>query len=172
MNAKSPALALNSQDLMTHLDARMTSLRYMCLSSAGLAISSAGSAKKKVKISNTTTYLVNGVFCSKTTAEVAFTATTHDIAANASSVQEACYLLTLVADGTPTITMGTVSTGAGTALLPSVPSGGTPIGFVRIAVAAGSTIFDATSDDLDAAHLTTTYVNLGGPVDSTFAAAL
>ena len=170
MDALDAKYGMRNQDLMTGLDNRTTALRNMCLSSAGLVIGSVSTAK--VKIANTVTYLSDGVFKSKTTAEVAFTTTTHNITASASAVQEACYLLTLASDGTPTLTMGTIATGSGASYLPSVPSGGTPIGYVRVAVAAGSTSFAANSDALSAGHLTVTYVNLGGPVAPTFAAAL
>lgn len=138
-------------------------LRNCALSSAGLAISG---SKKKVLIGNTVTYLSGGLFKSKTTAEVGFTATTHDIAADASTVQEAVYAVSLQADGTPIITMGAIATGAGAAVRPQTPLGETLIGYVRVAVAAGATSFDATSDDLDAAHLTVTYTNAALPPDS------
>lgn len=159
MLARSSGYALDQAALENQFDAIHTALSNMALTSAGLAIGSG--SKKQVKIANTVTYLSSGIFKSKTTAEVAFTATTMDIPANASTVQEAVYLLTLAADGTPTITMGTIATGSGNATLPERPSTGTPIGYARIAVAAGATDFDATSDDLDAAHLTVTYVNMG-----------
>lgn len=150
---------LAHQGLMDRLDAITDSVRYMALSTPGLAIGAV--SKKKILIANTVSYLHNGVFKSKTTAEVAFTATTHDIPANADSVQEAVYMVCLAADGTPSVHMGTIATGANNALLPEVPAGKTPIGYVRIAIAAGATKFDATSDDLDAAHITDTYVDLG-----------
>jgi len=159
MTKRDASYAGSRQAYMDQYDYIITRLKNMCLSAAGLVIGSG--SKKKVKIANTVTYLSDRIFKSKTTAEVDFTATTHDIAANASSVQEAMYLITLSANGTPTVTMGTVSTGAGTAKLPEIPSTGTPIGAVRVAVAAGSTIFDATSDDLDAVHLTVTYYDYG-----------
>lgn len=136
----------------------LTASRDRCMSSAGLAIGT--SSTSAIKIVNTVTYVLDAILRTKTTAEVAFTATTMDIAANASSVQEACYLVSLNSAGTPTITMGTIATGAGNAAVPATPSGNCPIGYVRIAVAAGSTIFDASSDALNASHLTVTYVNL------------
>jgi hypothetical protein len=136
-----------------------TWLSNRCTSAAGLAIGS--SSKAKVKIVNTTTFLSGGIFKSKSTAEVVFTATTHDIAAHATLVQEAMYLLTLAADGTPTLTMGAIVSGAGNAVLPELPATGTPIGAVRIAIAAGATPFDASTDELDAAHITDTYYDYG-----------
>lgn len=155
----SPTVAGSQQALMTQLDAMHTAQKYRALSTGGLVIGS--TSKKEVKIASTIAYLHDGVFKSKTTAEVGFTATTHDIAPNASAVQEAVYLLCLIADGTPSWVMGTIASGAGLALLPEVPSGKTVVGYVRVAVAAGATLFNATTDDLDAAHLTVTYVNLG-----------
>lgn len=159
MLAKDAKYGMYDKNLMDHFDAMHTSMNYRALSTGGLAIGS--TSKKEVKIASTINYLHNGVFKAKTTAEVAFTATTHDIAPNASSVQEAVYLLSLIADGTPTLTMGAIATGSGAAKLPDVPSGKTPVGYVRVAVEAGATLFNATTDDLDAAHLTVTYVNLG-----------
>ncbi|KKL93229.1 hypothetical protein LCGC14_1876820, partial [marine sediment metagenome] len=38
---------------------------------------------------------------------------------------------------------------------------GTPIGYLRLAVAAGATDFDATSDDLSDGHLTDTFYSIG-----------
>lgn len=159
MNVLDRDKALNQQKVMDLYDGLLHRIRNMAFTAPGLAIGS--SSKAKVKITNTVTYLSDGVFKAKTTAEVAFTATTHDIPANASAVQEACYLLMLAADGTPSLVMGTIASGSGNAKLPEIPSTGTPIGYVRIAIAAGSTKFDASTDELDAAHITDTYVDLG-----------
>lgn len=128
-----------------------------CHSAAGLVIGS--SSAKKIKITNTVLFTILGVFKSKTTAETAFTATTHDITAVAGSIQEAVYLVSLDASGTVTITKGTTATGSGNAEIPSCPAGNAAIGYLRLAVAAGSTDFDASSDDLSAGHLTDTYVD-------------
>lgn len=130
----------------------------VCLSPPTLVIGTG--AASKIKITNTVVFLNKGVFKSKATAEVTFTATTHDITADSSLVQEAVYLVSLQADGTPIITMGTVASGAGNALIPSTPAGETAIGYLRLAVAAGSTDFDASSDLLSAGHLTDTYVDI------------
>lgn len=145
-----PEYALNHQGLMDSFD-------YRCLSAPGLAIGTGSAAA--VKIANTTTFLNAGIFKSKATAEVAFTATTHDIPANAASVQEAVYLVCLAADGTPSLTMGTIATGAGNAAIPARPANLTQIGYVRIAIAAGATPFDASTDLLSAGHITDTYVD-------------
>lgn len=158
--AKDAALGDKVAGVITLVNSIKAALLYMTLAKAGLAIG-ATSPKKGVTIANTVTYLINGVPKTKTTAEIAFTATVHDIAANASVVREAVYLLSLAANGNATITKGVEATGAGKALVPDCPSGQAPIGHVRIAVAAGATSFDATSDDLDAGHLTVTYTDLG-----------
>lgn len=159
MLALNPVKALAHQDLMDMFDQLQTRMKYRALSAPGLVIGS--TSGQKVKIANTVTYVHNGVFKSKTTAEVAFTATTHDITNDADTVQEAVYLLSLDASGTPTLTMGAIASGAGAALLPEIPSGKTPIGYVRIAVAAGATPFNASTDLLSASHLTVSYVDLG-----------
>lgn len=159
MLANSTDYADNHQAMMTFFDLLHTANSNRAFTSGGLAIGS--SSKAKVKIVNTVTYLSSGIFKSKTTAEVAFTATTHDITNSTTSVQEAVYLMTLAADGTPTLTMGAIATGAGNAKFPERPATGTPIGAVRIAIAAGATPFDASTDELDAAHVTDTYYDLG-----------
>lgn len=150
---------MNQQNVMDQFDHMYHRMGNRALSAAGLAIGTGSAAQ--VKITNTVTFLSDGVFKSKTTAEVAFTATTHDIPANASAVQEAVYLVMLAADGTPSLVMGTIASGSGNAKLPEIPATGTPIGYLRLAVAAGATAFDASTDLLSAGHLTDTYVDLG-----------
>lgn len=159
MTALDSLIAGGSQALMTRFDAIDTQLKYQCLSNPGVVIGSTSAAT--VKIANTTAYTHGGVFKSKTTAEVPFTATTHDIAADADTVQEACYLLCLAADGTASLVMGDVASGSGEALWPAHPGNLTPIGGVRVAVAAGSTNFDASTDLLSATHITDTYYSFG-----------
>lgn len=130
------------------------------LSNAGLAIGT--SSKAKVKVVNRLDYCFDNVAASIAAAtEIAFTDATHDIVAHASIVQEAYYLLSVASGGTTTVTKGaTADTGAG--VIPDTPANGIAYGYVRVRVAAGSTNFQATNDDLDAAHLTVTYVNLVG----------
>src|SRR5579885_878008 len=80
----------------TAMDSLQAAMKYMALSAAGLTIGDVGSSEKhKVKIANTVTYLNNGLFKTKTSAHVAFTDTTHDIAADAGAVKEAVYLMSL-----------------------------------------------------------------------------
>jgi hypothetical protein len=158
MNKNSPGAAFHQQGVMDLFDAINTVHANRALSAAGLAIGTTSAAK--VKIVNTVTFLSGGVFKSKTTAEVAFTASVHDIAANATAAQEAKYLLCLDSAGTPTLTMGAIA-GAGLSALPELPAGVSPIGYVKVSVAAGATKFTASTDLLSAGHLTVTYVDLG-----------
>lgn len=128
-----------------------------CMSAAGLAIGTSDPAK--VKIVNTVNYVVAGLFKSKTTAEVAFTAVTHDIAANATLVKEASYTIALSANGTASITMGAIAVGAGNSIQPPAPANTVEIGRVIIAVAAGATSFTAGTTQLSNGALTVTYTD-------------
>lgn len=128
-------------------------------SAPGLTIGS--SSKAKIKIANNVAILAGGVPGIVTAAEVAFTATTHDITANVSAARERWYLLSSQQDGTVTLTAGTQgATGAGT--IPTTPADEAPLGLVLLTVAAGATDFDASSDNLDAAHITDLYYDLVG----------
>lgn len=169
MLALDPAIAGSQQSLMDHFDAMVKNYANVATSPAGLAIGSSSTAA--VKIVNTTTFNSStvaapgvGVPKSKTTAEVAFTATVHDIPANAVSVQEQVYLITLDSAGTPTITAGGITSGLNSAPLPTRPALGANgtsfaavIGYVRIAVNAAvpgsGTNFVAGTTALSAARL-------------------
>ncbi len=155
------AEGMNAQSLMSLLDELNDSLNNRPLTDPGLVIGSSSAAT--VKIANTTKFLIDGVFKSKTTAEITFTAG-DDITADASTIQEAIYVLSLDASGAGTLTKGATASGSGNAVLPEyndLPESEAVIGYVRVAVDAGSTDFDAGSDDLSAAHLTDTFVSLG-----------
>ena len=136
----------------------------MALGKPLLAIGTSSAAA--IKITNAFHLLVGGSPTTVAAAEKAFTATTHDIPANASLVQEAVYLLSADNAGAVTLTMGTIADGAGNATIPSTPANQVAFGYLRLAVAAGATDFDATTDLLSAGHLTDTYVDLShGPKD-------
>ena len=128
------------------------------------------SSTTKIKFTNRVQFTIAGVVGTPVAAatETAFTTTTHNITANASSVQEAVYLVTVVAGGTVTITKGTTATGAGNAVIPDPPASSAVVGYVRVAVAAGATNFAANSDALSAGHLTVTYTNVLGIWDAGF----
>lgn len=129
-----------------------------CGPAPGLTIGSSDPAK--VKSANTTNVCVDGVIATYTTFEVAFTATSDDIAADAGVEREAVYLVLINSAGTKSLYKGTEASGAGAAAVPMTPEGYACIGYCRVTVAAGSTKFDATSDALSAAHITDAYVDL------------
>lgn len=150
------------QPIMDSTDRARIDVMNMALTSAGLAVGTG--ATTSVKVVNTVTYLCAGLFCSKTTAEVAFTVTTHNIPANANSIQEQVYAILVNAAGTLTIVAGGIATGSGQAPLPENPADGlTVLGYVRIAVNAGTpgagTNFVAATTSLSDARLTVTYTN-------------
>lgn len=160
MNQLIPATALNHQSLMDLFDSVNTAQNYRCLGSPGLVIGTSSTAA--VKIANTTPYLWGGQFKSKTTAEIAFTATVDDIPSNASSAQERLYVLGLDAAGNGKLIGGAIASTAGGALYPepSAYAGYTPIGAVRVLCASG-TGFVAGTTALSAAGITATYYNIG-----------
>lgn len=88
-------------------------------------------------------------------AGTAFTATTHDIADPTALPREAIYVLSVAVGGTITITKG-ADAAAGAAVAPATPANEVKLGEVLIQH-DGTAIFDATTDQLDAAHLTVTY---------------
>jgi len=159
MNTLSKEAAQSHQQLMDLFDELNTNLQNRCLTDPGV-VRGTGDAHL-VKLGGTPTYLNGGIFYAASSAEVAFTATTHDIEADADTVQEACYLLCIDAADALTLHMGAIATGAGNALLPEIPTDLTPLGYLRLQVAAGATDFDASTDLLSAAHLTDTFVDIG-----------
>jgi hypothetical protein len=158
-----PAIGMSRQDIMNHLDNLVYNQRnYLSTNTpAGLAIGTSSTAA--VKQVNAIKYRAAGAIYSKGAAnEVAFTATTMNIPANASSVQEALFVICINAAGTLSIVMGAIATGSGNALLPersTIPDGVCPLGTVRIAVAAGSTNFVAGTTALSHGALTVTYTD-------------
>lgn len=121
---------------------------------AGLAI---GTAKVKVLIANTVTALVAGTRVAKTTAEVAFTATGHDIAKS----KQARFLYSMDNAGTVTVTKGSDYALADVAPYPAQPASSYLLGHVLIATGAGA-IFDATTTELDDVAITVTYTDCLG----------
>lgn len=88
-------------------------------------------------------------------AGTAFTATTHDIADPDANPREAIYVLSANAAGTITITKGATAV-EDAAVAPATPAGQVKIGEVKVQH-DGTLPFDATTDALNAAHLTVTY---------------
>ena len=116
-----------------------------------LAIGS--SSKKKVK-NSAFSVMRDGVISLTASTETAFTATTDDLAKSTGAV----YNVYLDATNTIKILKGTATAGGIGAVCPATPSGGMKIGEVKIVVNADA-IFNATTDDLDSAHITDTYTN-------------
>ena len=117
------------------------------LGSAGLAIGT--TSTEAVLVANTTPFLIDGVFYSKTSAEVKFTATTHDIAAT-SETKEAYYVYSINSAGTVTVTMGVIAP-EGYGALPDytdLPSDQAILGYLKLVVNSGQT-FDARTTALD-----------------------
>jgi hypothetical protein len=139
-----------------------------------------------VRVANTTKYLCAGVPKSKSAAEVAFPTSgnssytgPYDVAPNASSVQERVYAITINAAGTLGMIAGAQATGSGNAPMPEYPqtnvsytdadgntyqnnaqytNGIVILGTLRIAVAAGSTGFEAnTTEPETSGAVTATY---------------
>ncbi len=121
------------------------------LTNPTLAIGS--SSKKKVK-NSAFSVMRDGVISVISSTETAFTATTDDLAKSTGAV----YNVYLDATNTIKILKGTATAGGIGAVCPATPAGGMKIGEVKIVVNADA-IFNATTDDLDAAHITDTYTN-------------
>lgn len=121
------------------------------MSSPVLAI---GSSSKAKVLNSAFTVVRDGVVSTIASAETAFTATTHDLAALTGAV----YLIYLDANNAIKISKGTATTGGTGATCPATPTGGLKIGEVKIVCANAATFTGATTE-LDAADLTVTYTN-------------
>lgn len=111
------------------------------------------SSKKKIKTSAVTGW-INGVYFAANAAETAFTATSHDIADGKWS----SYKLSIIANGTITITKAAAdyaTRALAIAAVPATPAAEVNLGYVVIYTTGA--IFDASSNDLDATHLTVEY---------------
>ncbi len=125
------------------------------LSAPGLAIGVSSAAAVKF---NDLIFQVDGMRFRIAASEVAFTATTHDIADPDAAPREAIYVLSASAGASaPTITKGTTAA-ANAAVAPATPAGHVKFGEVKVQH-DGSAIFDASTDLLSAAHLTDTYTS-------------
>jgi hypothetical protein len=122
-------------------------------------------SKKEIKITGAFNVMVDGRTFSEPAQEVAFTATTHDIADPDANPREAYFILSIDGAGAVTITKGS-DAAAGLAVLPSTPAGEVRFGYVLIQH-DGTLPFDATTNDLDAAHLTVTYTDEPSPLADT-----
>lgn len=125
----------------------------LLLSAPGLAI---GTQSKADIAYEELLWQVDGVRYRLPAGEVSFTATTHDIADPDDDPREAIYVLS-VAAGAEDVTITKSDTAAeGEAVAPDTPEGHVKLGEVLIQH-DGSDEFDATTDDLDAAHLAVSF---------------
>lgn len=160
MSLPNPGVGLANKDLQGFLK----TLTCRGMASAGIVIGTSSAAQ--VKWGSSIVASVNGKIVTVTTNEVAFTATTHDIPASATTVREAVYAVEVDAAGTVTLKMGEIASGSGNAVWPAASTDKAVVGGVRVAVAAGSTPFDASTDLLSASHITDTFYNVTcSPID-------
>jgi hypothetical protein len=131
------------------------------VSRIGLTIGTSSAAE--IKIPAVTKFVIATAFVELAAAEFPFTATTHDIAADADTPQERWFLLSTTDGINVVVTPGTIAD-VGLGVPPAIPANAAVIGLVKVVVAAGATPFNATTDDLDAAHLTTTFEEHAGEV--------
>lgn len=114
-----------------------------------------GTSSKKAVKASAFTFNIIGMPYAHAGAETAFTATTHDVADGYTRV----FRIEVPAGGTIIITPGTaVLTANFTSRAdhaPAATAAHATLGYVTIA--ADGAIFNATTDDLDASHLTVTY---------------
>jgi hypothetical protein len=148
----------SSEDIRNALEKLQINAVDSVLSSAALAIGS--SSKAKVKIVNTFYYIIDGVLYSKTSAEVAFTATSHDVAADKFAV----FVLSIDAAGTVTMTKSADADSLAEIVLPAVPADEVVVGMVIINP-TGTGNFDASTTELDDATVVpnAVYINTAYP---------
>lgn len=151
----------SSEDIRSALTKLQTNAVDLVMSSAGLAIGS--SSKAKVKIVNTFYYMIDGVMYSKSTAEVAFTATTHDVA----NAKFAAFVYSIDKDGTVTVTKSADAASLGAIVFPTVPAANVIFGVVIINP-TGTGAFDASTTELDDATVVpnAVYINTAYPFNT------
>lgn len=95
----------------------------MLLNTAGLAIGTG--SKAKVLIANTIYAMIDGVTAKKTTAEITLSGTITNAKFNV-------YVLSMIADGTVTASMGTEGATIGAVVFPTIPADSVVLGFVIV----------------------------------------
>jgi hypothetical protein len=156
------ALSIDLPNTLTELEPLLDKFQRVgtnvVLNSPGLTIGT--SSKKAVKIANATYCYIEGVLVKVDAAEVAFTATTHDVVADKFAV----FCLIANSAGTVTISKSADAASLGGVVFPTVPDGSVLLGFVIINP-TGTGNFDATSTDLDDATVVpnAVYINTSFP---------
>ena len=110
-----------------------------------------GTSSAKAVKASAFTFNIKGMPIAHAGAETAFTATTHDVADGYTRK----FILEVPAGGTIVITPGTAVLAGATCTAPATTAAHAKLGEVQIT--ADGAIFNATTDDLDASHLTVTY---------------
>jgi len=124
------------------------------VNTAGLAI---GTAKPKVLIANTIYAIIDGALVKKTTAEIVLSGTVTNAKFNV-------YVLTMIADGTVTATMGTEGASLGAVVFPAVPTNSVVIGFVIVnPTGTGNFVGGTTNLDDETVVPNAVYVNTPFP---------
>ncbi len=144
--------------LNTLLKTYDNALANRALNTPGLAIGSG--SKAKVLITNAIACMINGKLVLVASQEVAFTATSDDIADGYINV----FLVTVNASGTCALEGGQavlIASGAAAVVLPEVADNKAVIGIVTVSTAAA--IFNATTTLLDAGTVTELYYDIVGP---------
>lgn len=149
-------VTLSSQDIRDSLTKLQINAVDLVLSSAALAIGT--SSKAKVKIVNTFYYMIDGILYSKTSAEIAFTATTHDVA----NGKYAVFVLSIDSAGTVTMTKSADAASLDAVVFPTIPDDEVVIGFVIIHP-SGTGAFDASTTELDDATVVPNAVYINTP---------
>lgn len=123
------------------------------------AVLAEGTNANTIKTTAATSYVINGLLYSK--------AATDNIAMTACAVQadltSCMYLVTIIADGTVTLTKGTEQiTGSGKDLLwPAIPANSAVLGAIKVVNSGGT--FTSGTTDLGAGTVTDTYYNYFTP---------
>lgn len=147
----------NQTAVMAKQDVYSDRVQSRTFNAAGLTLGS--SSKAKIKIANDVLACVNGTMVLVAAAEVAFTATTHDIADGYINM----YVLVTDSAGTVAIRMGTPATttaGIAGVVPPTIPANTAVIGIVTVSTTGA--IFDASTTELDAVTVTDLYYDVVG----------
>lgn len=141
--------------LGTIIEALITYLNYHVSSKAGLAIGTG--VNTRVKVVNATDYVMAGVKLQLAAAqEEAFTPTDHDIADGYTAI----FNLSVDVAGATTLTKGTEVLAGVTPVAPATPANELCVGTIQISPLTA--IFNASTDALNAGHLTVAYVDRDG----------
>jgi hypothetical protein len=122
---------------------------------AGLTLGS--SSKPKLKIANTIYALLDGVLVKKTTAEVT-------VAGTVTNAKFNVFVLSITADGTAAVTMGTEGATIGAVVFPTIPASSVVVGFAIVNPTGTGNFVGGTTDFDDATVVpNAVYVNTPFP---------